>query len=103
VHIIDEGTDTGEILGSRVVNWDSVRSVRELRDAVDRAQLALPGEVVSYVVDTGTLPPLHPQDRDVGRQYFQLHSALIERLKASWLTADGRPRNYFRTRTTQPA
>jgi folate-dependent phosphoribosylglycinamide formyltransferase PurN/rhamnogalacturonyl hydrolase YesR len=87
VHLIDAGIDTGDIVCVRPVSIDGVRSVAELRDRVDDAQMSLLGEVVRYVTSVGQLPPLRRQSAAEGRQYFRMHHALrslLERELASW-------------------
>jgi methionyl-tRNA formyltransferase len=84
IHLIDEGVDTGDVLCSLVIPVDNARSIEQLREIVDRAQLALLGDVVAYVAQTGALPPRHAQARDAGRQFFRMHDAVRTSLER-WL------------------
>jgi folate-dependent phosphoribosylglycinamide formyltransferase PurN len=81
VHQIDPGIDTGDILCIRSVSVDGARSVAELRQRVDDAQLALLGEVVRFVIASGALPPARSQSPAEGRQYFRMHDELIRLLE----------------------
>lgn len=82
VHLIDKGIDSGPILCVRIVDTSSADSVATLRAIVDREQIALLGEVVRVVADTGNLPPARVQDTDEGRQFYRMHpelTAILER------------------------
>jgi folate-dependent phosphoribosylglycinamide formyltransferase PurN len=81
VHLIDPGIDTGDILCVRPVSTVGARSVAAVRDRVDETQLQLLGEVVRYVVSTGTLPPRRSQTASEGRQFFRMHGDLVEVLE----------------------
>jgi folate-dependent phosphoribosylglycinamide formyltransferase PurN len=81
VHLIDSGIDTGDILCVRPVGTDGVRSVAELRQCVNRAQLALLGEALRWIVEHGTLPPRRPHVKDEGVQFFRMHVALLRLLE----------------------
>jgi folate-dependent phosphoribosylglycinamide formyltransferase PurN len=81
VHLIDEGIDTGDIICCRAVSVGGVRSIAELRSAVDQAQIELLGEVVQYVVSSNSLPPRRAQTSGEGHQYFVMHPDLVERLE----------------------
>ncbi len=76
VHLIDDGVDTGDILCCRFVETAGTTSIQQLRDRVDNEQLALLGEVIGFVADTGTLPPRLTQEQAQGRQFFRMHAAL---------------------------
>jgi folate-dependent phosphoribosylglycinamide formyltransferase PurN len=80
VHWIDAGIDTGAILCIRRVDTGACRSVVELREAVDRAQLALLGEVVRTIVQTGQPPPARKHGLSEGVQFFRMHPHLAEAL-----------------------
>lgn len=82
VHLIDPGIDTGDILCVRAVDTRRARSIRELRDIVDEAQIALLGEVVRWILATGELPPRRPQRPDEGLQFFRMHAAIAAVLEA---------------------
>jgi folate-dependent phosphoribosylglycinamide formyltransferase PurN len=88
VHLIDPGIDTGDILCVRRLDTGDIHSVAELRSRVNQAQIDLLGQVVKYVLATGTLPPARRQRRDEGRQYYRMHEDLLS-IVASVLT--GRP------------
>lgn len=82
VHLVDPGIDTGDIIGCCPVPTDRARSIAELRDKVDQAQIASLGVVVRYAVETGRLPPLHFQRAEAGRQLFTMHAdvrAILDR------------------------
>jgi len=76
VHLIDRGIDTGPLLATRAVNTEGCTDIRGLRDAVDRAQIGLLGEVLAYAIATGALPPVIRSQDKVEPQYFSLHSDL---------------------------
>ena len=76
VHLVDSGIDTGDILQVAEVHTSSARSVSELRDAVDRAQIALLGDVVRWIWTTGSLPPRRAQSPGEGTQFFRMHPEL---------------------------
>lgn len=78
VHLIDPGIDTGDILCTRPVCLQDVRSVAALRSKVDEAQIAMLGEVVRYVASSGELPARRRQAAAEGRQYFRMHDQLLE-------------------------
>jgi folate-dependent phosphoribosylglycinamide formyltransferase PurN len=89
VHLIDTGIDTGAILALREVDIAGCGSVAALRDAVDRAQLALLGDTVGSIV-SGRMPdPLAPAGAS-GPQYFQMHQDLVAILEARLLGARAR-------------
>jgi methionyl-tRNA formyltransferase len=86
VHLIDTGIDTGAILAVWEVDIAGCGSVAALRDAVDRAQLALLGDTVGSIV-SGRMPePLAPAGVP-GPQYFQMHRDLVALLEARLLGA----------------
>jgi hypothetical protein len=76
VHLVNAGIDTGDIIGCHPIPTDTLRSIEELRDKVDKAQIACLGIVVRYTVETGGLPPVHPQQAEDGRQFFTMHAEL---------------------------
>jgi hypothetical protein len=76
VHLVNAGIDTGDIVAIREVATASAHTIEELRNLVDEAQIALLGEVLHFVVDTGCLPATRPQTADEGRQYFRMHPDL---------------------------
>lgn len=76
VHLVDPGIDTGPIVCIRQVTTTSADSIGGLRALVDDAQLALLGEVLRYVVETGTLPPVRTQLASEGVQFFRMHEEL---------------------------
>jgi folate-dependent phosphoribosylglycinamide formyltransferase PurN len=76
VHLIDSGIDTGDVLQAAEVDVSGAHSIDELRDVVDRAQIALLGEVVRWISTTGSLPPRRKQTAEEGVQFFRMHSAL---------------------------
>jgi methionyl-tRNA formyltransferase len=88
VHLVETGIDTGDILCVRRVDVPEVRSIAELRGRVDDAQIALLGEVVSYVLATGCLPRRRPQQAAEGIQYFRMHRDLTALLEAELSDAD---------------
>ncbi len=73
VHLVDEGIDTGDILASTTVSVDDMRSVAQLRERVDAAQIELLGTVVASIRDRGVLPQRCTQAADAGRQFFVMH------------------------------
>jgi folate-dependent phosphoribosylglycinamide formyltransferase PurN len=81
VHLIDSGIDTGDILCVRHVSTAGARSIEQLRRLVDQAQIILLGEVVRYVISSGTLPPGRAQSRNEGRQFFRMHRDLADLLE----------------------
>jgi methionyl-tRNA formyltransferase len=81
VHLIDAGIDTGPMLATREVDIAACGSIAALRDAVDRAQLALLGDVVEAIA-SGRMPePLTSADPP-GPQYFHMHQDLAAILEA---------------------
>ncbi len=89
VHLIDSGIDTGPILATREVDIAGCGSVAALRGAVDRAQLALLGDVVASIVGGRMPEPLAPAGAP-GPQYFQMHQDLVAILEARLLGARAR-------------
>lgn len=79
VHLIDSGIDTGDILLAREVDVGA-RSVDAMRDAVDKRQVELLGEVVRHVIAAGQLPPRRAQAGAEGLQYYKMHPDLVDRL-----------------------
>jgi folate-dependent phosphoribosylglycinamide formyltransferase PurN len=82
VHFIDPGIDTGPIIAVREVDSSAARSIAELREIVDRAQLALLGEVLERLAALAQRPPVRPQHPDEGRQFFRMHDDLRAILEA---------------------
>ena len=81
VHLIDSGIDTGDIIVFRAVDPKDATNIDELRQAVDRAQIALLGDVVHWCVRAGALPPRRSQRPDEGRQFFAMHDDVREILQ----------------------
>jgi len=73
VHLVDAGIDTGEIVCARAVSTAEARSIGELRQSLDTAQIELLGETVRYVLSSGRLPARRAQQESEGRQYFAMH------------------------------
>jgi hypothetical protein len=90
VHLVNAGIDTGDIVAIREIDTAPAHTIEELRNLVDASQIALLGEVLHFVVDTGCLPPTRPQAADEGRQYFRMHpelkSVLESKLRRKRLT-----------------
>jgi hypothetical protein len=90
VHLVSPGIDEGDILCVREIDVSRATNVSELRHAVDQAQIDLLAEVLRYVLKTGELPPLYPQSRDQGQQFFRMHRELVETLDKE-LASEGNP------------
>jgi methionyl-tRNA formyltransferase len=73
VYLIDRGIDTGPILATRDVDVANCRSIAELRNAADRIQLELLGEIVGLTRVHGGLPKPLPVTDLPGPQYFRMH------------------------------
>ena len=86
VHLIDSGIDTGPILAMQQVDIAGCGSVAALRDAVDRAQLALLGDIVEAIVG-GRMPEPLAAAEPPGPQYFHMHQDLAAILEARLLGA----------------
>jgi methionyl-tRNA formyltransferase len=86
VHLIDTGIDTGRILATQGVDIAGCSSVAALRDAVDRAQLALLGDIIESIV-SGRMPEPLTAAAPPGPQYFQMHQDLAVILEARLLGA----------------
>lgn len=86
VHLIDTGIDTGPILATREVDIAGCSSIAALRDAVDRAQLALLGEIIEAIVG-GRMPEPLAAAAPAGPQYFHMHQDLAAILEARLLGA----------------
>ena len=82
VHWVDAGIDTGNIICVRVIEPNGCHSIAELRAAVDEAQLALLGEVVKAIVETGQAPPGRKQASSEGTQFFRMHPDLLAVLES---------------------
>jgi hypothetical protein len=101
VHLIDSGIDTGPILARQAIDFAGCSSVADLRDAVDRAQLALLGDIVGSIV-SGRMPEPLAAAEPPAPQYFHMHRDLVAILetrllgaRAPYLQAEGdseRPR-----------
>jgi hypothetical protein len=90
VHLINEGIDTGDILLVAEPDTTGASSILALRAIVDDAQIRLLGDVVQFVVTTGSVPARRPQHPGEGRQYFEMHTELrqvLERRLRSGSTA----------------
>lgn len=85
VHLIDSGIDTGDIIAVGEVDTTQARSIQALRDAVDKRQIELLGDVVRFISTTGTLPLRRSQSGTEGRQYFRMHHDLKAILTAMLL------------------
>jgi methionyl-tRNA formyltransferase len=83
VHLVDTGIDTGDIVCCRAISTAGAKSIFELRQIIDAAQIALLGEVVEYVVATGSLPARRSQTAAEGRQYFAMHPEVRQLLEKS--------------------
>jgi folate-dependent phosphoribosylglycinamide formyltransferase PurN len=81
VHLIDSGIDTGPILATQGVDIAGCGSIAALRDAVDRAQLALLGDIVESIV-SGRMPEPLAAAEPPGPQYFHMHQDLAAILEA---------------------
>jgi methionyl-tRNA formyltransferase len=86
VHLIDTGIDTGPILATREVDIAGCGSIAALRDAVDRAQLALLGDIVASIV-SGRMPEPLAAAEPPGPQFFHMHQDLAAILEARLLGA----------------
>jgi methionyl-tRNA formyltransferase len=81
VHLIDSGIDTGPVLAVQKVHIEGCGSITALRDAVDRAQLALLGDIVEAIVG-GRMPKPLAAAEPPGPQYFHMHHDLVAILEA---------------------
>jgi hypothetical protein len=88
VHLIDSGIDTGPVLAMQEVNIAGCGSIAALRAAVDRAQLALLGDVVETIVGGKMLEPLAVAEPP-GPQYFHMHQDLVAILERRLLCGQG--------------
>ncbi len=86
VHLIDTGIDTGPVLATQEVDIAGCGSIAALRDIVDRAQLALLGDIVESIVG-GRMPEPLPAAEPPGPQYFHMHEDLAAILEARLLNA----------------
>ena len=75
MHLIDSGIDTGPILATQEVDIAGCGSIAALRDAVDRAQLTLLGDIVESIV-VGRMPEPLAAAEPPGPQYFHMHQDL---------------------------
>jgi methionyl-tRNA formyltransferase len=88
VHLIDSGIDTGPILAMQEVNIAGCGSIAALRDAVDRAQLALLGDIIE-TIGGGRIPEPLAAAEPPGPQYFQMHQDLVAILETRLLGGQG--------------
>jgi hypothetical protein len=86
VHLIDTGIDTGPILATQEVAIAGCGSIAALRGAVDRAQLALLGDIVESIIG-GRMPEPLAAAEPPGPQYFHMHHDLAAILEARLLGA----------------
>ena len=86
VHLIDTGIDTGPILATQEVAIAGCGSIAALRGAVDRAQLALLGDIVESILG-GRMPEPLAAAEPPGPQYFHMHQDLAAVLEARLLGA----------------
>src|SRR5262249_43615919 len=86
VHLIDSGIDTGPMLATQEVDIAGCRGIAALRDTVDRAQLALLGDIVGLIV-SGKVPEPLAASGPFGAQYFRMHHDLLAILEARMLGA----------------
>ncbi len=84
VHLIDTGIDTGPILAMQEVDIARCGSIAALRDAVDRAQLTLLGDIVETIAGGRMPEPLAPAEPP-GPQFFHMHQDLAAILEARLL------------------
>ncbi len=89
VHCVDAGIDTGDILCVRMVPTDRLRSIAQVRDRVNQAQVALLGEVLRWVIASGTLPARRSQKFAEGTQYFRMHPSLAIQVESRLQSAPG--------------
>jgi methionyl-tRNA formyltransferase len=66
----------------RPVATTGVASIGDLPDRVDRAQIALLGDVVHFVTRSGTLPARRRHRAEEGIQFFRIHPDLAGVLEA---------------------
>jgi methionyl-tRNA formyltransferase len=83
VHCVDTGVDTGDILLTARVDGATAKSIAEMRERCDAAQVAHLATVLHYVQETGSLPPRTPQRPEEGRQFFAMHPDLRAALVAA--------------------
>ena len=101
VHLVNAGIDTGDIVAVREVDAAPARSVMALRQIVDEAQIALLGQVLRFVVETGSIPQARVQVADEGRQYFEMHPELKAVLEAKLAAGKEEERPRQRSRAFQ--
>lgn len=89
VHFVDKGIDTGRILATAEVDGAGARTIEELRDRVNRAQLDLLGTVCDAFANGCELRS-YKQKRQEGVRFHVMHPALKEVLVAR-LNAGARP------------
>lgn len=82
VLLLNTGLDTGDIVAVQEVDTSAAISVDTLRETIDEAQVALLGQAVRFIVETGSLAPTRAQAADEGRQYFRMHPDLKAVLEA---------------------
>jgi methionyl-tRNA formyltransferase len=81
VHFIDSGIDTGAIVAVREADITEAHSIDALRDVIDRAQIALLGEVLEAIDCGSGAPNARPQRSDEGRQFFRMHPEMVTLLE----------------------
>jgi folate-dependent phosphoribosylglycinamide formyltransferase PurN len=81
VHFIDSGIDTGAIVAVREVDIAEAHSSEELRDLIDRAQIALLGAVLEAIDGGGGVPVARAQKAGEGHQFFRMHPELVTLLE----------------------
>ncbi len=74
VHIIDEGIDTGPVLGFYPLEATNITTVAKIRE---KLELASPANITDALVnlEQGTTAPKY-QNHDDGKQYFSMHPNL---------------------------
>ena len=75
VHIIDEGIDTGPVVGFYPLDTTNLNSVAEVHEKLEHAA---PANITDALIklETGSSVP-HAQDVADGRQYFSMHPNLL--------------------------
>jgi folate-dependent phosphoribosylglycinamide formyltransferase PurN len=73
---VDAGIDTGPVIEVRQVDTAGCSSIGELRDRVDRAQLALLDDTLRAILEHADVPAGCPQQAGDGRQFFRMHEDL---------------------------
>jgi len=76
VYVIDEGIGTGPLLAREAFDTFDCRTVAELLDAADAAQIKLLAEVVRGILASGALPEPATPPEPPRPQYFHMHREL---------------------------